>query len=144
MPTPATYDDANLILRLYELRREEKLRAARSWFTRSFKPHSLQEVQELTPLGSEQDTYLRMVLSYWEMVASFVNSGVLNFELFAESGTELLLVWTRVRKMASEARVAFKAPRLYENLEKVGQMMIDRMNADNSEAYAVFEKRVNG
>ena len=85
-----------------------------------------------------------MVLSYWDMVASFVSSGVLNFELFAASGTELLFVWTRVRKLVPEMRVVFTSKRAYGNLEKVGQMMIDRMNADDPEAYAAFEKRVNG
>ena len=143
MSNPATYDDANLILRLYELRREEKLRTARAWFVKHFKPQSFQEAQQLTPSGTEQDAYARMVLSYWDMVGSFVASGVLNFDLFAASGAELLLVWTRVRKIAPEARAAFKNPRAYENLEKVGQMMIDRMNVVSPEAYAAFEKRVN-
>ena len=143
MSTQATYDDANLILRLYELRREEKLRAARAWFVKSFKPKSLQEAQELSPPGSEQDAYVRMVLSYWDMVGSFVTSGVLNFELFAASGNELLFVWTRIRKLLPEIRAAFNSQRAYGNLERVGQMMIDRMNADNPEAYAAFEKRVN-
>ena len=143
MPTPATYDDANLILRLYELRREEKLRTARAWFVKHFKPQSFQEAQQLTPPGTEQDAYARMVLSYWDMVGSFITSGVLNFDLFAASGAELLLVWTRIRKIAPEVRAAYKNPRAYENLEKVGQMMIDRMNAADSEAYAAFERRVN-
>jgi hypothetical protein len=143
MPMPATYDDANLILRLYELRREEKLRTARAWFVKSFKPQSFHEVRELYPPGSEQDAYVRMVLSYWDMVGSFITSGVLNFELFAASGSELLLVWSRIRKLAPEAREAYKNPRAYENLEKVGQMMIDRMKAAGPEAYAAFEARVN-
>jgi len=143
MPTPATYDDANLILRLYKLRREEKLRTARAWFVKHFKPQSFQEAQQLTPPGTEQDAYARMVLSYWDMVGSFITSGVLNFDLFAASGAELLLVWTRIRKIAPEVRAAYKNPRAYENLEKVGQMMIDRMNAADSEAYAAFERRVN-
>ncbi len=143
MPTQATYDDANLILRLYELRREEKLRAARAWFIKSFKPKTLQEAQEMSTPGSEQDAYLRMVLSYWDMVASFINSGVLNFELFAASGGELLFVWTRIRKIVPEVRAAFNMPRAYENIEKVGQMMIDRMSAGSPETYASFERHVN-
>lgn len=140
----ATYDDANLILRLYELRREEKLRAARAWFLQSWKAHSLQELRELCPPGSNEDSYSRMVVTYWDMVASFVTSGVLNFELFAASGNELLFVWTRIRKVVPEVREAFKSPRAYEHLEKVGQMMIDRMNSADPETYAAFEKRVNG
>jgi hypothetical protein len=143
MPMPATYDDANLILRLYELRREEKLRAARAWFVKSFKPQSFGQIRELCPPGSDQDAYARMVMTYWDMAGSFITSGVLNFDLFAGSGAELLLVWTRIRKVVPEAREAFKNPRAYENLEKVGNMMIDHMNAGNPEAYAAFEQRVS-
>jgi hypothetical protein len=143
MSTPATYDDANLVLRLYDLRREEKLRAARAWFMKSFKAKTFQEMRELCPPGSDEDAYARMVVTYWDMAASFVTSGVLNFELFAASGNELLFVWTRVRKLVPEVRVAFNTQRAYQNLEKVGQMMIDRMDANNPEAYAAFEKRVN-
>ena len=143
MPTPATYDDANLILRLYELRREEKLRAARAWFVKSFKPKSLQEMRETCPPGSDEDSYARMVVTYWDMAGSLVTSGVLNFELFAASGNELLFVWTRIRKLVPEVRAAFNSNRAYEDLEKVGEMMINRMNAGNPGAYATFEKRVN-
>ncbi len=49
---PATYDDANLLLRLYELRREEKLRVARDWFGKNFHARTLVEMQKLCPLGS--------------------------------------------------------------------------------------------
>jgi hypothetical protein len=83
-----------------------------------------------------------MVMTYWDMAGSFITSGVLNFDLFAGSGAELLLVWTRIRKVVPEAREVFKNPRAYENLEKVGDM-IDRMNAGNPEAYAAFEQQVN-
>jgi hypothetical protein len=54
MPTPATYDDVNLILRPYEVRREEKMRVARDWFTRQFHVHSLEEYQKLCPFGTDQ------------------------------------------------------------------------------------------
>ena len=143
MPNPATYDDANLILRLYELRREERLRAARAWFGKSFKAQSFEQMRELCPPGSNEDVYARMVVSYWDMVSSFVTSGVLNFELFAASGNELLFVWTRLRKLVPEVRAALNSNRVYENLEKVGQMMIDRMNTVDPEAYAAFERRIN-
>jgi hypothetical protein len=144
MPVPATYDDANLILRLYELRREEKLRTARAWFITSFKAQDLQQMRELCRPGSDEEMYARMVISYWDMVGSFVTSGVLNFELFAASGNELLYVWTRIRKLLPELRAAFKSQRVYEHLEKTGQMMIDRVNAADPGAYAAFEQRVNG
>ena len=88
----ATYDDVNLILRLYEMRRDDRLREARKWFTGSFKVKTFEEFTALCPPGSEPNASYRMVTTYWEMVASFLTSGVLNAELFYQSGRELLFV----------------------------------------------------
>ena len=100
----ATYDDANLILKLYELRREETLRKARAWFAANFSAASAQEVMQKYPPGSQESTNLRMVVSYWDMVASFVTAGVLNQELFFQSGGELLFVWEKLRGIAESFR----------------------------------------
>ena len=78
MEVQATYDDVNLVLRLYELRREAKLREARKWLGSSFNARTMEEFATLCPRGSEADAYFRMVTGYWEMVASFITSGVLN------------------------------------------------------------------
>jgi hypothetical protein len=94
MDTQATYDDVKLIMRLYEMRRDEKLREARQWFAK-FNARTWAEKVELCPPGSEPDAYFRMVTTYWEMVASFITSGVLHQELFLQSGQELLFVWER-------------------------------------------------
>src|ERR1039457_853448 len=99
MSNQATYDDANLILRLYELRREEKLRQAREWFGQKFKAGSMEETMQLIPPGSQENAYFRMVVSYWEMAASFVTAGVLSQELFFESNGELMFCWEKVRGM---------------------------------------------
>ena len=61
MEPKATHDDVNLILRLYEIRREEKLRKARGWFAKSFKATTMDEFQTLCPLGSETHSYYLMV-----------------------------------------------------------------------------------
>src|SRR5690348_2319076 len=94
---PATYEDANLLLRLFEMRREEKLRKARDWFMRNFKARNLEEFQKLCPMGSEENAYFRMITSYWDMAASFVTNGVLHQELFAQNSREMLFVWERIR-----------------------------------------------
>src|SRR5271165_5299484 len=100
MPTTqATYDDANLILRLYELRREDKLRQAREWFAENCKVKSPEELMQLAPPGSKENAYVRMVVSYWEMACSFVTAGVLNQDLFFQSNGECLFVWERVREL---------------------------------------------
>jgi len=139
MATQATYDDANLILRLFELRREEKLRQARNWFAMNFAASTVEECMKLIPMGSQENAYFRMVISYWDMAASFVTSGVLNQELFLESGGELLFVWERVRELVPLMRQMFKNPESWKNLETVGNAAIARMKSKAPEAYAAFQ-----
>ncbi|HYM09157.1 MAG TPA: hypothetical protein VEU62_00420 [Bryobacterales bacterium] len=140
----ATYDDANLILRLYDLRREEKMRQAREWFGKSFHARTGEEVAALCPPGSEANAYYRMVVSYWDMAASFVTSGVLNEDLFYESGRELLFVWERVRELVPGMREIYKAPSFAKNLETVAHSFIERMNRESPGSYEVFSKMVRG
>ncbi len=137
-----TYDDVNLILRLYEARREDKMRTAREWFAQSFKFHTIEEFNRGCPPGSSMNAYARMVLSYWEMAASFVTSGVLNQELFFQSGGELLFVWVRVRELIPPLREAYKNPNNYQNLETVAKAFIEWMDARAPEAFAAFAARI--
>jgi hypothetical protein len=137
-----THDDANLILRLYELRREDKLRAARSWFTANFYCKNLAEAAEVCPPGSEENAYLRMVTSYWDMVASFITTGVLNEELFFQSGTELLLTWVRIRDVLPELRALFNSPNYLKNLETVALQFTDYWNRRTPGAFDAFVARM--
>lgn len=124
----ATHDDAQLLLRLYELRREEKMRTARNWFMRNFRAETLEQFQDLCPLGSEENAYYRMVVSYWEMAASFVAMGVLHHELFGQNCRELVLVWERIRDIVPAVREDFKNENLARNIETVANTMIaDRL-----------------
>jgi hypothetical protein len=89
----ATYQDADLLLKLYDMRREEKLRAARAWFTRDFSAQSFSEALDKYPPGSEHNAYFRMVATYWDMAAAFVVRGILHEELFFDTSNEMLIVW---------------------------------------------------
>jgi hypothetical protein len=139
MSTKATYDDANLILKLYELRREETLRKARQWFG-TFNPTSFEDVLRLAPPGSQENAYLRMVASYWDTVASFITAGVLNQELFFESGGEMLVVWEKMRTIVPGLRAMFKNPKAFHNLETVGTAFIKHMESNGPEAYSGFQE----
>ena len=136
-----THEDANLILRLYELRREERMRQARAWFTANFYVQNLADMQALCPIGSEENASMRMVTSYWDMVASFVATGVLNEELFFQSGRELLLVWIRIKPMLDEARKAF-GPVAWRNLEVVAERYIAYLESMAPGSYASFVARM--
>ncbi len=144
MHARATYDDAELILRLYESRREDRLRRARAWFSASFKPKSLGEVAALCPPGSDESAYYRMVVTYWEMVASFLTSGVLNRELFYQSGRELLLVWGRIEGILPAIREQHKDPMYWANLEAAAREYIAYLEARAPGSYQAFAARVRG
>ncbi len=142
MERRATYDDVNLILRLYEMRREERMRQARNWFASSFKVKTMDELMALCPPGSDANASYRMVTSYWEMVASFVTSGVLNESLFFESGRELLLVWERIRDVVPGVRRMFKDESAFRNLELAASSFIRWMNQRAPGSYEAFSGRV--
>ncbi len=140
----ATYDDANLLLRLYEMRREEKMREARSWFVANFKPKSMADIQQLCPPGSEANARMRMVSTYWDMAASFVASGVLNPDLFFANSREMLLVAIRLRPVLAEIRAAYKDTTFLANLETVAQQYSDYLNRVSPGTLDAFTARVGG
>ncbi len=139
-----TYDDVNLLLRLYDMRREERMRAARGWFVANFKAKSMADFSAACPPGSDQNAMFRQVTSYWDMVGSFITSGVLNPELFFQSNRELLMVWMRVEPFIGEMRAAFKDPSYMKNLETVGKSYAEYLNKIDPGIYPGFKARVGG
>ncbi|HEY1483270.1 MAG TPA: hypothetical protein VGF19_11125 [Candidatus Acidoferrum sp.] len=113
-----TYEEVNLMLRLYDLRREPRLREARGWFVEHFQASTPEEVMQKYPQGSQENTYIRMVISYWDMVASIVNRDLINDEIFFESNGEIWIVWDRMRSIVPTWRAAFKNPLLFSNIEE--------------------------
>lgn len=139
-----TYDDVNLILRLYDMRREEKLRTARDWFVRNFKPKTFEEMGQLVPMGSQENAYYRQVSTYWEMVASFLVSGVLNHEIFFQSGRELLLCYVRIKPILPALREFVGNPAELRNLEIAALDYMKWWEHEAPGAYEKFVKRIGG
>jgi hypothetical protein len=137
-----TYDDANLILKLYEMRREERMRKARAWFTAHCKVKTWDELSKLAPAGTEENASFRMVVTYWDMVGSFITGGVLNKDLFFQSGRELLFVWERIRDVMPEIRQQYKDPNLWPHVEAVGNEFAAYFQGRSREGYDAFVKRV--
>ena len=142
-PRP-TYDDVKLILKLYDMRREARMREARKWFGSYFKAKTFEEFNALCPPGSEPNASYRMLTSYWEMVASFITNGVLHQELFFEGNREFLFVWERVRDVVPELRKAFGNPIELKHLELISEAYIQWWSAQAPAAYEAFSKRVRG
>jgi len=132
----ATYDDVNLLLRLYDMRREDKLRAARTWFVTNFKPKNMDEMAKLAGPGTDGNANFRQAISYWEMVASFVTAGVLNEELLFQNTRELLVFWLRIKPVVKEVREVQKDPNAWKNLEIVAEAFAKYMGPEAYEAFA--------
>jgi len=113
-----THDQADLLLRLYEIRREPKMREARDWFVSKFHPTGMEDVQRLAPMGSPENAYMRMVVSYWDMAANMVNRGLIDEGFFFETTGEQWLVWERIKSFVPQQRERSKNPHMYSNLEK--------------------------
>src|SRR5216684_3629800 len=129
MKSTKTKKDANLILRLYDLRREEKLRAARKWIGSMPALTSRDEFLKVCPPGTEENAYFRMVTTYWEMAASFVVSGVLNRELFYRSNNmELLLVWEKIKRLTPELRAFNNDALRYRQIEEVASGFVEYLH----------------
>ncbi len=114
MATPV--DSANLILKLYDLRREETMRKGRN-FVFGFDPKTADEY--LSTMMGPNGGHLRMVVSYWEMAATFVNQGAIDATMFDETNGEHILVFAKVEPILSDLRAKMGAPGLLANLEKV-------------------------
>jgi hypothetical protein len=111
-------EQANLLLKLYDMRREPKLREAREWFATNFHPKSIEDVMKICPPGSQGNAFMRQVLSYWEMVASIANRGVIDQDLFFETTGEQWATFEQVKPVLAAWRQMFSMPKFLANLEQ--------------------------
>lgn len=114
---------AELLLQLYESRREPALRAARTWWVTSFHPRSAREVLE-TWVGPDSASY-RMVTTYWEMAASFVALGAIDAEMFHAANTEHLAIYAKLSPHLAELRMLTAYPTYLEHLERTVSTLPD-------------------
>jgi hypothetical protein len=127
-------EDANLILRLYELRREPVMREARTWFF-SFNPTSAAEYMEA--MMGEHSGHLRMVISYWDMAASLVNSGAIDEQMFNDANGEHLFIFAKIEPILEELRQQWNQPDMLKHFET-----IVRRIPDNKEKLAGIRERI--
>jgi len=121
MPKKPTVADAQLILQLYDLRREAEMRKARTWWAAEFFPKTPDDFMKVAwAVNTQENNWLRQVSGYWNIVASFVLAGVLNEELFLQPGFsgELFLIYAKIHPMVNELRQRFNDPEFFLNIEK--------------------------
>ncbi|PYU62822.1 MAG: hypothetical protein DMG55_02570 [Acidobacteria bacterium] len=128
-----TSEQVNLMLRLYEERREPRLREAREWFSANFHVKNEADVMRVCPPGSKENAYMRMVLSYWEMVASIVNRGLIEEDFFFENSGEQWAVWEQVKPMIGAWRAMFSSPTFLSNLRGLAREAQPRVKRSDSQ-----------
>jgi hypothetical protein len=122
MSKKATAADAQLIMKLYDLRREAEMRKARSWWVGDFWPQSADDFMKVSgAMGSQENNWLRQVGGYWSMAASFVLQGALNEDLFLQPAVsgEMYFVFAKVHPFLKDLRETIGDPHMFGNIEKV-------------------------
>jgi len=114
----ATHEQVTLMLWLYELRREPRLRAARERILTDFFPQTLEDAKQELTLGTEKNAEFRMAASYWEMVAGIANRGLMDEDLYFETTLEPWVLFEKLRPILADWRVATKAPVFFSQLEE--------------------------
>ena len=110
-------ESADLLLKLYDLRREEKMRKAREWMF-TFNPTTSDDYFQ-TMMDPEVGGYLRMVTSYWDMAASLVNHGAIDAEMFNDTVGEHIMCFAKIEPILGQLREKFESPEAFKHLEKV-------------------------
>lgn len=129
--------DADLVLKLYDLRRESVMRQARSWVA-SFAPKSYDEIKKVLAADHPQNAYYRQVTSYWEMASSFVNRGILHPDVFADACGEALFVFAKFEPFVKDVRANY-SPTSFAQVEKA-----IAENPSIREKFAIMRERVQG
>jgi hypothetical protein len=118
-PTAA---DAQLILELYDLRREAELRKARHWWVVTFSPQSVDDFMKVSAaFGTPENNWMRQVMGYWGIASSLVNNGALNRELFLEPSFcgEMVLIYAKMKPFLKELREKMKNPQFFMGVESL-------------------------
>src|ERR1043166_9681689 len=114
------HEDADLILKLYDLRREKVMREARDWWF-TFNPTSLQDI--MSTMMGEHSGHMRMGLSYWDMACAMVVSGAIDEELFNTTNGEHMIVYMKLEPVLEDMRKMFDNPDFAKSLETVVKRM---------------------
>ena len=128
-----THADAELLLHLYDIRREPELRRARQWFLTDFKPSGWMEIKLRYLTHTDEDRHFRMTTSYWEMVGGLVNRDVLHPDLFFDHTGEDIVTWERCKPWIAEARADIRPTYLYQF-----QRMVEAHQAFRARTIAAF------
>ena len=110
---------AELVLRLFELRREPVMRQARSYVGGPFLPASGDELVALVTAGTQESSYILQVYGYWDMVAAFVHHGALDARLVYDTCQEMYFQYAKIQPYLAEFRQKMNLPEWMINIERL-------------------------
>lgn len=114
----ATQADAEVVMRLYDMRREEVMRKARNYVGGDFWPDGAADVQKvISEWGTDENAYFRQVTSYWEMAASLPLRGAVDADLFSDWSGEMFFVFAKFYPFLAELREKTGNPKMLGNIE---------------------------
>jgi hypothetical protein len=119
------HNDVMAILKLYELRRDPEMRAARQWYSSEFAPKSAMDLVALYRGGERASANFRMVVSYWDTAASLVLNGGIDRKMFLDANTEHIFIYTKIAEFLPGVREIFQEPDLFIHLENLCRSMPD-------------------
>lgn len=122
MAKKPTAADAQLVLQLYDLRREAELRKARNWWVVTFWPQTADDfIKVASALGTQENNWLRQAGGYWDLAAALVLHGTIHPDLFLEGGSsgEMFFIYAKIQPILKELREKMQSPSLFSNIEKV-------------------------
>jgi hypothetical protein len=138
----AGYQDIDLILRLYELRREAVMRDARRYVGGKFAPKSADELIAIVTGGTPESGYVLQVYGYWDMVAAFVLDGPLDERLVYDSCQEMYFFWAKIQPYLAEFRRSMNLPEWMSNIERLVEGSPegrDRLEANRKSIERIYE-----
>ena len=130
------------ILKLYELRREEKMRMARAWFFSDFAPKNAMEIIKLYRDGEPASAYFRTVTSYWDMASSLVLNGAIDEKMFLDANGEHIFVFAKIQPFLAEIRQIFNEPEYLIHLETLAMKIpnIETKIENRKRLFALWSK----
>src|SRR5579884_4126298 len=136
MPKKPTAEDAQIVMQLYDLRREAEMRKARAWYASWWPKEAHDVLRVINGTDPQENAWSRQVNGYWDMAASFVLRGVVNEDLFFDSGGELWFVLAKLQPFLKELRQKANLPQGFVRVEKVAAR-----TKDGRDRLQMFSKR---
>ncbi len=121
MENKPTFEQAQLQLQIYDMRRETRLREARDWFFKNYLVETVDDAMRIAAPGTEGGAFVGMVLGYWEQACALLNAGLLHEDLFFQTSGEFYGIWERSKAIVPQAREKFVYKLYMAEVEKAAK-----------------------